>query len=65
MDCNNNSVNWLWFNWYGLAPINIYFFIVGIFLWFSVGVIWKDKAIMVVHIGPFISIISGLIFSSN
>ena len=49
----------------GLTPINIYFFIVGIFLCFSVGVLWKDKAIMVVHIGPFISIISGLIFSSN
>ena len=49
----------------GLTPINIYFFIVGIFLWFSVGVLWKDKAIMVVHIGAFISIISGLIFSSN
>ena len=49
----------------GVTPINIYFFIVGIFLWFSVGVLWKDRAIMIVHIGAFISIIIGLFFSSN
>ena len=33
-------------------------FINRYFLWFSAGVLWKDKAIMVVHIGAFISIIS-------
>jgi len=49
----------------GVTPINIYFFIVGIFLWFSVGVLWKDKAIIIVHIGAFISIIIGLFFSSS
>ena len=49
----------------GVTPINIYFFIVGIFLWFSVGVFWKDRTIMIVHIGAFISIIIGLFFSSN
>ena len=49
----------------GVTPINIYFFIVGIFLWFSVGVLWKDGAIMIVHIGAFISIIIGLFFSSS
>jgi len=49
----------------GVTPINIYFFIVGIFLWFSVGVLWKDRAIMIVHIGAFISIIIGLFFSSS
>jgi hypothetical protein len=49
----------------GVTPINIYFFIVGIFLWFSVGVLWKDRAIMTVHIGAFISIIIGLFFSSS
>jgi hypothetical protein len=47
----------------GVTPINIYFFIVGIFLWFSVGVLWKDRAIIIVHIGAFISIIIGLFFS--
>ena len=49
----------------GVTPINIYFFIAGIFLWFSVGVLWKDRAIMIVHIGAFISIIIGLFFSSS
>jgi|TARA_B110000467_G_scaffold201_1_gene163 hypothetical protein len=49
----------------GVTPINIYFFIVGIFLWFSVGVLWKDRAIIIVHIGAFISIIIGLFFSSS
>jgi len=49
----------------GVTPINIYFFIVGILLWFSVGVLWKDRAIMIVHIGAFISIIIGLFFSSS
>ena len=37
------------------VPYNIYMFFIGIFLWFAVGFMWKDKAIMVVHIGAFIS----------
>ena len=41
------------------VPYNVYLFFVGIFLWFSVGVMWKDKAIMVVHIGAFISLLIG------
>ena len=49
----------------GVTPLNIYFFIVGIFLWFVTRYLWKDKAIMVVHVGALISILSGLFFSSN
>ncbi len=37
-----------------MVPYNIFFFFVGIFLWFAVGVMWKDRAIMVVHVGAFI-----------
>ena len=37
-----------------MVPDNIYLFFIGIFLWFAVGVMWKDKAIMVVHVGAFI-----------
>ena len=49
---------------YGLTglnytPWNVYFFIVGIVLWFAVGVMWKDRAIMVVHIGAFLSLMIG------
>lgn len=42
-----------------VAPWNIYAFIVGIILWFAVGVMWKDRAIMVVHVGAFISLVGG------
>ena len=41
------------------TPWNVYMFFIGIFLWFAVGVMWKDKAIMVVHIGAFISLLVG------
>ncbi|WP_424941577.1 DUF6552 family protein [Aliiroseovarius sp. S253] len=42
-----------------MTPWNVYAFFVGIFLWFAVGVMWKDKAIMVVHVGAFISLFAG------
>ena len=41
-----------------LVPYNVFFFL-GIFLWFAVGFMWKDKAIMVVHVGAFISLLIG------
>ena len=49
----------------GITPLNIYFLIVGIFLWFITGYLWRDKAIMVVHVGALISILSGLFLSTN
>ena len=42
-----------------MTPWNIYAFFLGIFLWFAVGVMWKDRAIMVVHVGAFISLFVG------
>ena len=27
-----------------MTPYNVYLFFLGIFLWFAVGVMWKDKA---------------------
>ena len=49
---------------YGLTglnytPWNIYAFLIGIVLWFAVGIMWKDRAIMVVHVGAFISLSIG------
>ena len=41
------------------VPYNIYMFLIGIILWFAVGVMWKDKAIMVVHVGAFFSLLLG------
>ena len=42
-----------------LVPYNIYLFFIGIILWFTVGVMWKDRAIMIVHIGAFLSLSVG------
>ena len=42
-----------------MVPYNIYLFFIGIFLWFAVGVMWKDKAIKVVHVGAVISLLVG------
>ncbi|MEL6226017.1 MAG: DUF6552 family protein [Pseudomonadota bacterium] len=46
-----------------VVPWNVYAFVVGIVLWFSVGVMWKDRAIMVVHVGAFISLVGGYLNS--
>ena len=43
----------------GITPWNIYLFFAGILLWFAVGVMWKDQAIKLVHIGAFISLLDG------
>ena len=46
-----------------IVPWNVFAFIVGIALWFLVGVMWKDRAIMVVHVGAFIAILAGYLNS--
>lgn len=46
-----------------IVPWNVVAFIIGIFLWFIVGVMWKDRAIMVVHVGAFIAISAGYLNS--
>lgn len=46
-----------------IVPWNVFAFIIGIVLWFLVGVMWKDRAIMVVHIGAFIAILGGYLNS--
>lgn len=35
---------------FNLTPWNIYLFLAGVFGWFVVGVLWKDKAIMLIHV---------------
>lgn len=46
-----------------IVPWNVFAFIIGILLWFAVGVLWKDRAIMVVHVGAFIAIVAGYLNS--
>lgn len=42
-----------------IVPWNVFAFLVGIVLWFAVGVMWKDRAIMIVHVGAFLSLSIG------
>ena len=35
---------------FGWTPLNIYLFLVGLLGWFTVGVLWKDRAIMLIHV---------------
>ena len=46
-----------------IVPWNIFAFFIGILLWFLVGYLWKDKAIMVVHVGAFVAILAGYLSS--
>ena len=43
-----------------LTPWNIYFFLAGLIGWFIVGVMWKDRAIMLIHIVALGAMIAGL-----
>ena len=46
-----------------IVPWNVFAFFIGILLWFLVGYLWKDKAIMVVHVGAFTAILAGYLSS--
>lgn len=35
---------------FGYTPVNIYLFLVGLIGWFIVGVMWNDRAIVLIHI---------------
>lgn len=35
---------------FGATPWNIYFFLVGLIGWFVVGLLWQDRAIILIHI---------------
>jgi len=65
MGSNCNSIDWIWTYRNGNNTFKHLFFYCGIFLWFVTGYLWRDKAIMVVHVGALISILSGLFFSTN
>jgi hypothetical protein len=35
---------------FGYTPLNQYLFLVGLIGWFGVGLLWQDKAIILIHI---------------
>ena len=45
---------------YGMTPWNIYLFLVGLIGWFIVGILWKDRAIMLIHIVALGAMITGM-----
>jgi len=45
---------------YGVTPLNIHLFLLGISGWFLVGVLWHDKAIILIHLVALFAMIAGL-----
>lgn len=45
---------------FGWTPWNAYLFIIGLIGWFAVGVMWNDRAIMLIHIVAFVALIGGM-----
>lgn len=48
---------------FGMTPLNIYLFLFGLVGWFVVGILWKDRAIMLIHAVALAAMITGLISS--
>lgn len=46
---------------FGWTPWNIYFFLIGLVGWFTVGFLWRDRAIMLIHIVALAAMIIGLV----
>ena len=48
---------------FGWTPWNMYLFLVGVVGWFAVGALWKDKALMLVHLVALGAMIAGMMAS--
>ncbi|MEM8577677.1 MAG: DUF6552 family protein [Pseudomonadota bacterium] len=44
----------------GMTPLNLYLFAIGICGWFAVGLVWRDTAIVILHIAAFAALLVGL-----
>jgi len=45
---------------FGWTPLNLYLFLIGVFGWFAVGLLWNDRAIMLVHLVALAAMIAGM-----
>jgi len=45
---------------FGWTPWNLYLFIVGVLGWFTVGILWHDRAIMLIHIVALGAMVAGM-----
>lgn len=50
---------------FGMTPLNIYLFFGGLIGWFIVGVLWQDRAIMLIHVVALAAMIAGLLGTSG
>ena len=48
---------------FGMTPVNIYLFLVGLIGWFAVGFLWKDRALMLIHAVALAAMVAGLLNS--
>lgn len=48
---------------FGITPWNIYLFVVGIIGWCAVGVMWRDRAIVLLHFVALGAIVLGSVSS--
>ncbi len=46
---------------FDVTPWNLYLFLAGVLGWFAVGVLWNDRAIMLIHLVALGAMIAGLI----
>lgn len=44
---------------FGETPLNIYLFMVGLSGWLWVGVLWKDRAIILIHLVALVTMVAG------
>ena len=45
---------------FGMTPINIYLFLVGLLGWLVVGALWHDRAIILIHLVALGVMVAGL-----
>lgn len=45
---------------FGWTPWNLYLFLIGVLGWFAVGVLWNDRAIMLIHIVALGAMVAGM-----
>lgn len=45
---------------FGFTPWNMYFFLAGLLGWLTVGILWNDRAIMLIHLVALCAMIIGM-----
>ncbi len=46
---------------FDMAPWNIYCFLIGLIGWFAVGLIWQDRAIVLIHVVALGAMVAGML----